>query len=87
MSDPTPAGASGLGDRLLGLVGRAGSRFLHDRRLARSPLWFYRHGLGWLLGPRLLMLEHLGRSSGQVREVCLVVVDRPGTSTPCRWRW
>ncbi|AXH97822.1 nitroreductase family deazaflavin-dependent oxidoreductase [Ornithinimicrobium avium] len=65
------------------VAGRAGSRFLHDRRLARSPLWFYRHGLGWLLGQRLLMLEHLGRSSGQVREVCLEVVDRP---TPASYR-
>ncbi len=68
-------------DALVALGGRVGSVFLHDRRLARSPLWLYRHGLGRLLGPRLLMLEHRGRSSGLLRQVVLEVVDRPGPGT------
>lgn len=70
-----------LVDGLVRLVGRVGSVFLHDRRLARSPLWLYRHGLGFLLGPRLLMLEHRGRASGLPRQVCLEVVDRPAPGT------
>lgn len=70
-----------VGDGLVRVAGRVGSVFLHDRRLARSPLWLYRHGLGFLLGPRLLMLEHRGRSSGLPRQVCLEVVDRPASGT------
>ncbi|GAA5157101.1 nitroreductase family deazaflavin-dependent oxidoreductase [Ornithinimicrobium tianjinense] len=64
-----------------GVAGRVASRFLHDRRLARSPLPLYRAGLGWLLGPRVLMLEHRGRRSGVLRQVCLEVVDRPAAGT------
>ncbi len=30
-----------------------------------------------MMGARVLMLEHLGRSSGKSRFVCLEVVDRP----------
>ncbi len=37
----------------------------------------YRHGLGWVFGRRVLMLQHTGRRSGQARFVCLEVVDRP----------
>ena len=70
-----------VAEALVGVAGRVGSVFLHDRRLARSPLWLYRHGLGRLLGPRLLMLEHRGRSSGLLRQVVLEVVDRPGPGT------
>ncbi|MDG6110483.1 nitroreductase family deazaflavin-dependent oxidoreductase [Dactylosporangium aurantiacum] len=36
----------------------------------------YRHGLGWLLGPRLAMIEHRGRRSGQPRHVVLEVLER-----------
>ena len=54
-----------------------GARLLHTRALVRAPIWIYRSGAGALLGPRLLMLEHLGRNSGLLRNVVLEVVDHP----------
>ena len=51
--------------------------FLSRPRLARAPIMLYRRGLGRLLGNRMLMLEHRGRTSGQARYVVLEVVDRP----------
>jgi len=54
-----------------------GARALKDRRLVRAPIWVYRAGLGFVLGPRLLMLEHTGRKSGRQRFVVLEVVDHP----------
>lgn len=51
--------------------------FLATPRLARLPIRLYRVGLGRLLGPRILLLEHRGRRSGQPRQVVLEVVDRP----------
>lgn len=59
------------------LVDRVGARLLQNRRCVRAPIWLYRHGLGWLLGGRVLMLEHIGRRSGRPRYVCLEVVSRP----------
>jgi deazaflavin-dependent oxidoreductase (nitroreductase family) len=53
------------------------ARALQTRALVRAPITLYRHGLGWVLGRRVLMLEHTGRRSGQARFVCLEVVDRP----------
>lgn len=44
-----------------------GARILRNRRLVRAPVWLYRARLGALLGSRMLMLEHVGRSSGQSR--------------------
>jgi deazaflavin-dependent oxidoreductase (nitroreductase family) len=38
------------------------------------PIWLYRAHLGWLLGKRFLMLTHIGRKSGQLRQVVLEVV-------------
>ena len=54
---------------------------LRVRWLARAPIGLYRARLGFLLGSRLLMLEHLGRKSGARRYVVLEVVahPRPGT--------
>ena len=54
---------------------------LRVRCLARAPIGLYRARLGFLLGSRLLMLEHLGRKSGARRYVVLEVVahPRPGT--------
>lgn len=54
-----------------------GAAFLRSRRSARSPILLYRYGLGWLLGPRLMLLEHTGRRSGLPRQVCIEVIDRP----------
>jgi deazaflavin-dependent oxidoreductase (nitroreductase family) len=54
-----------------------GARVLRTRWLVRAPIWLYRRGLGRLLGSRILMLEHTGRSTGQPRYVCLEIVERP----------
>jgi deazaflavin-dependent oxidoreductase (nitroreductase family) len=54
------------------------ARALRIRAVVRAPIRLYRHGLGWVFGQRVLMLEHTGRRSGQARFVCLEVVDRPG---------
>ncbi|WP_292652137.1 nitroreductase family deazaflavin-dependent oxidoreductase, partial [Nocardioides sp.] len=53
------------------------SRLLQTRAVVRAPIWLYRHRAGWLLGSRMLMLEHIGRRSGVPRYVCLEVVERP----------
>lgn len=37
----------------------------------------FRIGLGFLFGERLLLLEHLGRTSGKARYVVLETVSRP----------
>ena len=44
------------------------------RALLRFPLWFYRLGLGFLLGERFLMLTHTGRKSGRARQTVVEVV-------------
>jgi deazaflavin-dependent oxidoreductase (nitroreductase family) len=45
-------------------------------RLAwRAPIWFYRLGLGGLLGGRFLLLNHVGRKTGQPRQAVLEVVQ------------
>lgn len=52
-------------------------------RLAfRAPLWFYRLGMGRLLGRRFLKLTHTGRKSGLPRHTVLEVVrfDRPANT-------
>lgn len=53
------------------------SRLLHTRWLVRAPIGLFRAGLGFLLGPRFLMLQHRGRLSGEARYVMLEVTDRP----------
>ena len=40
----------------------------------RLPIWFYRLGLGGLLGRRFLLLEHLGRKTGRRRQTVLEVI-------------
>ncbi len=44
------------------------------RFLFRLPILLYRAHMGWLLGGRFLMLTHIGRRSGQLRQVMLEVV-------------
>src|SRR5699024_6556677 len=41
------------------------------RGLARAPIALYRVGLGGLLTTRMVLLEHRGRRSGQIRQVVL----------------
>jgi deazaflavin-dependent oxidoreductase (nitroreductase family) len=49
------------------------------RLAARAPIFLYRVRLGWLLGKRFLMLEHVGRKTGLWRSVVLEVLrhDKP----------
>ncbi|MBB4930414.1 deazaflavin-dependent oxidoreductase (nitroreductase family) [Lipingzhangella halophila] len=46
------------------------------RAIYRAPIWIYRIGLGSLLGSRFVLLTHIGRNSGQARQVVLEVVGR-----------
>ena len=57
------------------------ARALRTRGLVRAPVWLYRARLGFLIGPRLLMLEHTGRKTGQRRYVVLEIVGRPAPGT------
>lgn len=56
------------------------SRLLRTRWLVRAPIWLFRARLGFLVGGRLLLLEHVGRRSGTRRYVVLEVVDHPTPS-------
>jgi deazaflavin-dependent oxidoreductase (nitroreductase family) len=58
-------------------VDRWVARLLRTRWVVRAPVALYRMRLGWVLGPRLLMLEHRGRTTGLRRFVVLEVVDQP----------
>jgi deazaflavin-dependent oxidoreductase (nitroreductase family) len=44
------------------------------KALFNSPRWFYRHGLGWMMGRRAMALTHRGRKSGTLHETILEVV-------------
>jgi deazaflavin-dependent oxidoreductase (nitroreductase family) len=50
------------------------------RRFYRAPIAIYRAHLGALLGKRFLLLRHVGRVSGRVRDAVLEVVDRDAGS-------
>ena len=54
-----------------------GARILRYRPLMRAPIWVFKARAGAVLGSRLLMLEHTGRTSGVRRYVVLEVVDHP----------
>lgn len=53
------------------------SRLLRTRALVRAPIWLFRARLGFLLGGRMLLMQHRGRVSGEARSVVLEVTDRP----------
>ena len=42
----------------------------------RAPIWFYRLGLGGLLGERFVLINHTGRKSGKPRQAVVEVVYR-----------
>lgn len=46
------------------------------RFLFRLPVRLYQARLGWLLGQRFPLLEHIGRKSGQPRQAVIEVVAR-----------
>ncbi|MFG3620538.1 nitroreductase family deazaflavin-dependent oxidoreductase [Nocardia sp. NPDC047654] len=54
-----------------------GARLLRTRWFVRAPITIFRARLGVLFGGRLLLLEHIGRSSGRPRYVVLETVARP----------
>jgi deazaflavin-dependent oxidoreductase (nitroreductase family) len=56
---------------------RAGAALLGIRWVVRAPIWLFRARMGVVFGPRLLMLEHVGRVSGRARYVVLELVDHP----------
>jgi deazaflavin-dependent oxidoreductase (nitroreductase family) len=47
----------------------------------RAPIGLYKAGLGSLFGQRMLMLEHIGRTSGTRRYVVLEVFGHPSTDS------
>ena len=62
-------------------IGRFGARVLGNRTLMRAPIWLYRARLGFLFGSRILMLEHIGRTTGARRSVVLEVIGHPTPDT------
>lgn len=62
------------------LTAALGAKALKTRWMVRAPIGLYRAGLGFLLGPRLLMLQHRGRTTGRRRYVVLEVVEHPSSS-------
>jgi deazaflavin-dependent oxidoreductase (nitroreductase family) len=58
-----------------GLIDRAIARMLRTRWLMRLPIPLYRASLGWMLGNRLVMIEHLGRISGERRFAVVEVLS------------
>lgn len=46
-----------------------------SRLFFRLPIYLYRLHLGWLLGGRFLLVNHIGRKSGQLRQVVIEVVE------------
>lgn len=48
----------------------------------RLPVYFYRLGLGWLMGKRFVLINHRGRVTGLPRQTVVEVVERdPETGT------
>lgn len=58
-------------------VASRAAALLRVRAFARAPIWLFRCRLGFLFGGRMLLLEHVGRVSGQLRYVVLEIVARP----------
>lgn len=65
----------------MGLLTRALDTVLHTPVLARAPIPMFKAGLGPLFAGRFLLLEHIGRRSGEPRHVVLEVIDRPARGT------
>lgn len=60
------------------MPGTLGARILTTRWIVRAPIGLFRAGLGFLFAGRLLLLEHVGRVSGEPRYVVLETVLRRG---------
>lgn len=48
------------------------------KHVLHAPVWVFRARLGFLMGKRIVMLEHIGRRSGKLRQTPLEVVHRDG---------
>lgn len=56
------------------------------RVLANAPRWFYRLGLGWVLGHCVAQITYRGRKSGELRRTILEVLRYdPHTRGGCWW--
>ena len=44
--------------------------------ILHAPVWLFRARLGFVFGKRIVMLEHIGRRSGKMRQTPLEVVHR-----------
>lgn len=58
-----------------------GARLLQTRWFVRAPVPLFRMGLGFLLTRRLLLLEHVGRTSGSARYVVLEVLEHASSTS------
>ncbi len=60
-----------------------------SRMLFRLPIALYRWGVGWVLGRRFVMIQHVGRKSGLLRRVVVEVVryDRASGSVVVAAAW
>jgi deazaflavin-dependent oxidoreductase (nitroreductase family) len=56
------------------------AQLLTSPRASRLPIALFRAGLGFLFGPRLVMIEHRGRVSNRRRFVMVECVDRLGAT-------
>lgn len=45
------------------------------RHVLRLPVWLFRWRLGFLLGGRFVMIDHVGRRSGVVHQTVVEVVE------------
>lgn len=71
------AGAVTVTSRATRWVTARAAAILRIRGVVRAPIWLFRARLGVLFGSRLLLLEHVGRTSGERRYAVLEVVSRP----------
>ncbi|WP_349901750.1 nitroreductase family deazaflavin-dependent oxidoreductase [Parafrigoribacterium humi] len=58
------------------MAGDLAARILTTRWAVRAPIGLFRAGLGFLFAGKLLLLEHVGRVSGEKRYVVLETVAR-----------
>lgn len=63
------------------VVATWGARLLRSRWFTRAPIPIFRAGLGAVFTRRLLMLEHVGRRTGEARYVVLEVVREEAPSS------
>lgn len=78
MTDDTTEGPQGILGKQPGAVGRW---------FFRAPIFLYRVGLGPMLGRRLIVIEHTGRTSGVPRQTALEVVRRDEESIDVAAAW